>query len=128
MLKEEYRKLRNEVNYQLLTYRRNLERLSGHGLTDGEREMLTGWCEVIARVYGGLKKSDREKARAMVRLFGLYAPVPRYKGTMQRILRLTIEFNVSESTLYRWRSEIIQMTMLAAMEAGLFHTHGKSEQ
>ncbi|MEG1524502.1 MAG: hypothetical protein RR297_01545 [Clostridia bacterium] len=121
MLISEYMDLRNEVNHQLLDYRRNRDRLQrGYNLTESERAAMQQWCDAIARAYTYLKRRNPEKARAMIRLFGLHHPVPRYKKTKQRVVHLMNDLNVSESTLYRWRGEIIQLVLLAAVENRTF--------
>ena len=58
-----------------------------------------------------------EKARAMDRLFGLTHAVPRAQGNRGRMLRLADDFCISESTLYKWREEILITVLMAAVEA-----------
>ena len=67
----------------------------------------------------------------MTRLFGLDTPLPRSQPTRARMLRLSQELNVSESTLYKWREDILEIVLYAAMEAGvvgLFRIRMEEEQ
>ena len=67
----------------------------------------------------------------MTRLFGLEAPLPRGQPIRARLIRLCTEMSVSESTLYKWREDILEIVLYAAMEAGvvgLFGIRAEAEQ
>ena len=55
----------------------------------------------------------------MCRLFGLETPLPRSQPTRARMIRLSLELSVSESTLYKWREDILEVVLYAAIEYGL---------
>ena len=40
------------------------------------------------------------------------------------MLQLEQELNVSESTLYKWREDIFEIVLYAAIECGLIHPFG----
>ena len=60
----------------------------------------------------------------MTRLFGLETPLPRNQPTRARMIRLGVEMSVSESTLYKWREDIMEVVLYAAMEAGVVGLFG----
>ena len=60
----------------------------------------------------------------MTRLFGLETPLPRNQPTRARMIRLGVEMSVSESTLYKWREDIFEIVLYAAIEYGLIHPFG----
>ena len=63
----------------------------------------------------------------MTRLFGLEAPLPRGQPMRARLIRLCTEMSVSESTLYKWREDILEIVLYAAMEAGVVGLFGIRE-
>ena len=60
----------------------------------------------------------------MTRLFGLETPLPRSQPMRARLIRLSGELSVSESTLYKWREDILEIVLYAAMEAGVVGLFG----
>jgi len=60
----------------------------------------------------------------MCRLFGLETPVPRNQPTSERMIKLSIDLSVGESTLYKWREDILEIVLYAAIEAGLISPFG----
>ena len=60
----------------------------------------------------------------MVRLFGLETPVPRSRSTRERMLKLAMELCVSESTLYKWREDVLEIVLYAAIDAGVVSPFG----
>ncbi|MPN56869.1 hypothetical protein SDC9_204562 [bioreactor metagenome] len=60
----------------------------------------------------------------MTRLFGLETPLPRSQPMRARMIRLGGELSVSESTLYKWREDILEIVLYAAMEAGVVGLFG----
>lgn len=85
--------------------------------------MLT-WIRAIdsARIY--LRAQNPAKERYMTRLFGLETPLPRSQPMRARLIRLSEEMCVSESTLYKWREDILEVVLYAAMEAGVIGLFG----
>lgn len=108
----------------LLDYRKNRGRLAAHALRAQEREDARRWAAAIESARALLRREMPEKERAMARLFGLDAPVPRYQKTRARIIKLCMELHVSESTLYKWREDIVLLTLGAAIEAGILRPFG----
>ena len=60
----------------------------------------------------------------MTRLFGLEAPLPRGQPMRARLVRLCADLNVSESTLYKWREDVLEIVLYAAIESGLLCPFG----
>lgn len=116
--------IRQTAAKQLSGYRRNKGKLASHTLRPQEREQLLRWTRAVEGARAILRDAMPEKERAMTRLFGLDAPVPRYLKTRPRLLRLAMDMNVSESTLYKWRSEIVLLVMGAAIETGAVSPFG----
>ena len=63
----------------------------------------------------------------MCRLFGLETPLPRSQPMRARLVLLSAEMSVSESTLYKWREDIFEIVLYAAMEAGVIGLFGIRE-
>lgn len=111
--------LRAEAKRQLLNYRRNNSRVYRGSAIRAEGGEMLAWVRAIdsARMY--LRAQNPAKERFMTRLFGLETPLPRGQPTRARMIRLSEEMCVSESTLYKWREDILEIVLYAAMEAGV---------
>ena len=88
---------------------------------------MLAWIRAIdsARMY--LRAQNPAKERYMCRLFGLETPLPRGQPIRARLIRLSVEMSVSESTLYKWREDILEIVLYAAMEAGVVGLFGIRE-
>ena len=75
-----------------------------------------------ARAY--FRATDPLKEQFMVRLFGLETAIPRNQLTRARMVQLQAELCVTESTLYKWREDIFEIVLYAAIECGLIHPFG----
>lgn len=123
--------LRTEAKRQLMNFRRNTSRVYRSPELRAEGGEMLAWVRAIdtARVY--LRAHNPAKERYMTRLFGLDAPLPRGQPMRARLIRLCTEMNVSESTLYKWREDILEIVLYAALEAGvvgLFHIREAEEE
>lgn len=123
--------LRAEAKRQLMNYRRNNSRVYRGSAIRAEGGEMLAWVRAIdsARTY--LRAQNPAKERFMTRLFGLETPLPRSQPTRARMIRLSQEICVSESTLYKWREDILEVVLYAAMEAGvvgLFGLRGSQEE
>lgn len=116
--------LRAEAKRQLLNYRRNNSRVYRGSAIRAEGGEMLAWVRAIdsARMY--LRAQNPAKERFMTRLFGLETPLPRSQPTRARMIRLSEEMCVSESTLYKWREDILEIVLYAAMEAGVVGLFG----
>jgi len=116
--------LRAEAKRQLLNYRRNNSRVYRGSAIRAEGGEMLAWVRTIdsARMY--LRAQNPAKERFMTRLFGLETPLPRSQPTRARMIRLSEEMCVSESTLYKWREDILEIVLYAAMEAGVVGLFG----
>lgn len=110
--------MRRETLKQLLGYRRSLAVLRTRG---ADYRRARAWVRVIARVRRVLGEEDPEKERFMTQMFGFDHPAPQRRTSRKLLLALAQELNCSEATLYNWRAEIVELVLLAAIEAGLFH-------
>ncbi len=119
--------LRAEAKRQLLNYRRNNSRVYRSNAIRAEAGAMLAWVRAIdsARVY--LRAQSPAKERYMCRLFGLETPLPRSQPMRARMVRLSEEMSVSESTLYKWREDILEIVLYAAMEAGVVGLFGIRE-
>jgi len=119
--------LRAEAKRQLLNYRRNNSRVYRSNAIRAEGGTMLAWIRAIdsARMY--LRAQNPAKERYMCRLFGLETPLPRGQPIRARLIRLTVEMSVSESTLYKWREDILEIVLYAAMEAGVVGLFGIRE-
>ena len=124
-------RLRAEAKRQLLNYRRNNSRIYRGSAIRAEGGAMLAWIRAIESARAYLRVQSPAKERFMTRLFGLDTPLPRSQPTRARMLRLSQELNVSESTLYKWREDILEIVLYAAMEAGvvgLFRIRMEEEQ
>lgn len=116
---------RAEATDRLTNYR--TERQLIHKAGKGARlrsTRLARWAHAIETVRAMYESTQPEKARAMDRLFGLTHVVPKCQNNRNRIIRLAQDFCISESTMYKWRDEIVMATLLAGVEAGAFKPYG----
>lgn len=116
---------RAEAADRLSHYR--LDRQLTHKAGKGSRRRasrITRWACAIETVRAMYESTQPEKARAMDRLFGLTHVVPNCQNNRNRIIRLAQDFCISESTMYKWRDEIIMATLLAGVEARAFKPYG----
>lgn len=116
--------LRAEAKRQLMNYRRNNSRVYHSSAIRAEGGEMLAWIRAIdsARIY--LRAQNPVKERYMTRLFGLETPLPRSQPMRARLIRLSEEMCVSESTLYKWREDILEVVLYAAMEAGVIGLFG----
>lgn len=117
MAVERITEMRKQTIGQLMEYRRSCALVRNR--EEGYRQ-ARAWVRAIARVRRVLKAEEPEKERFMTRLFGLEHPVPQRRTARRLLLALAQEMNCSEATLYNWRAEIVELTLYAAIEAGLF--------
>lgn len=119
-------RLRTEAKRQLVNYRKNNSRVYRSTALRSERGAVLGWLRAIDAARAYFRGIDPVKERFMVRLFGLETPLPRSQSTRERMIRLGMELCVSESTLYKWREDIFEIVLYAAIEAGLLRPFGLS--
>ena len=119
--------LRAEAKRQLLQYRRNNSRVYRSNAIRAEGGTMLAWMRAIdsARVY--LRAQNPVKERYMCRLFGLESPLPRSQPMRARMMHLSVEMCVSESTLYKWREDILEIVLYAAIEAGMVGLFGLAD-
>ncbi|MEZ4508108.1 MAG: hypothetical protein R2881_00105 [Eubacteriales bacterium] len=94
-------RLRAEAKRQLLNYRRNHSRSFRSRAPRAERGAILGWQRAIDAARAYLREENPVKERFMSRIYGLDAPLPRSQPVRARMIRLSFELNVSESTLYK---------------------------
>jgi hypothetical protein len=116
--------LRAEAKKQLLNYRKNKPRAHRALAKTPNRKTARGWVGAIdcARAYFSVVSPAKE--RFMCRMFGLETPIPRNLPTRERMIKLSLDLSVGESTLYKWREDILEIVLYAAIEAGLISPFG----
>lgn len=103
--------LRAEAKRQLLNYRRNNSRVYRGSAIRAEGGAMLAWVRAIDSARLFLRAQNPAKERYMTRLFGLEAPLPRSQPMRARMIRLSVEMSVSESTLYKWREDILEIVL-----------------
>ena len=118
--------LRHAAEQNAKRYRENLSYLSGYTATaDPERPLppkymeKAGWVWAVERVRADLKAKDPEKERFFARLYHLDGPARGKAGRASEITKLSMEMNVSPSTLYKWRELILADLLMAAVQIGV---------
>lgn len=76
------------------------------------------WNLAIRNAVRMLEKSHRDKSRFMVRYFGLETPINRSQSPAARLIRLSQDYSVAQSTLYSWIDDICHIVLLCAAETG----------
>ena len=120
-------RLRAEAKKQLLSYRRNKTRAGRAEYQRAHGTDPSGWVRAIEEARAYFHAADPTKERFMVRLFGLETPLARNRSTRERLLKLAMELCVSESTLYKWREDVLEVVLYAAIEAGVVRPFGLRE-
>lgn len=116
--------LRAEAKRQLLGYRRNQSRAYRAAALREMGGSVLGWVRAINAARAYFHAINPVKERFMCRLFGLETPLPRSQPVRARMIRLSMELSVSESTLYKWRDDIIEIVLYAAIEYGVVALFG----
>jgi hypothetical protein len=117
-------RLRDEVKRQLFNYRRNQSRAYRGAALRAEGGYMIGWVRAIDATRLYFRTVNPLKERFMCRLFGLETPLPRSQPPRARMIRLSEELCVAESTLYKWQEDIVEIALYAAIEYGLVSLFG----
>ena len=118
--------LRYAAEQNAKRYRENLSFLRGYeAAADAGRPLpakyveKAGWVWAVERVRADLAAKEPEKERFFAKLYHLDGPQSGNPGRGSEILKLSMELNVSPSTLYKWREMILADLLLAAVQAGV---------
>jgi len=118
--------LRHVAERNAKRYRENLSYLRGYdaGADPGRPlppsyQEKAGWVWAVERVRADLKAKAPEKELFFARLYHLDGQQRGTAGRDSQVLRLSLELNVSPSTLYKWREGILADLLLAAAQAGV---------
>ena len=118
--------LRHTAEQNAKRYRENLSFLRGYGAAADPARPLSpravekaGWVWAVERVRSDLKRKDPEKEIFFARLYHLDSPCAGRVARKNEITKLSMELNVSPSTLYKWREQILADLLLAAVQAGV---------
>ena len=118
--------LRHAAEQNAKRYRENLSYLRGYeAAADAGRPLSpkyaekAGWVWAVERVRADLLAKEPEKERFFARLYHLDEPVSGHPGRSSEIMKLSLELNVSPSTLYKWREMILADLLMAAVQAGV---------
>ena len=91
--------------------------LDGGG-TGGERmQRCARWVLAVDYTRAHLKRTDPQKAEGFSKLFGLDAPI-KSRNAARTAKAVSIELNMSITTVYRWKSEALSLVLLAAAQTG----------
>ena len=118
--------LRHAAERNAKRYRENLSYLRGYeAAADAGRPLPSkyvekaGWVWAVARVRADLKAKSPEKERFFARFYHLDEPVSGHPGRGSEIMKLSLDLNVSPSTLYKWREMILADLLMAAVQIGV---------
>ena len=87
---------------------------------------IKGWIWSIEQAHAMLQEWTPDRARLMVRLYGLDGAPPAVRNPGWRVYMMD-EFNVSEPTLYRWREDILQAVLAGAIQARVLMPYEQKE-
>jgi len=118
--------LRHIAEQNAKRYRENVRYLQGYDAVAAAERPLparyvekAGWVWAVERVRADLKGKDPEKERFFARLYHLDAPRSGHPAQGSEIVKLSMELNVSPSTLYKWREMILADLLMAAVQIGV---------
>ena len=118
--------LRHAAELNAKRYRENVSFLRGYEAAATAGRPLpakyvekAGWVWAVERVRADLKAKEPEKERFFARLYHLDQPMSGHPGRGSEIIKLSMDMNVSTSTLYKWREMILADLLLAAVQAGV---------
>ena len=118
--------LRHTAEQNAKRYRENLSYLRGYDAAAAAGRPLSpkyvekaGWVWAVERVRADLAGKEPEKERFFARLYHLDGPCRGTPGRGSEIMKLSLELNVSPSTLYKWREGILADLLMAAVQAGV---------
>ena len=118
--------LRHAAERNAKRYRENLSYLKGYeAAADAGRPLPSkyvekaGWVWAVERVRADLKAKSSEKERFFARFYHLDEPVSGHPGRGSEIMKLSLDLNVSPSTLYKWREMILADLLMAAVQIGV---------
>ena len=118
--------LRHAAELNAKRYRENVSFLRGYeAAAEAGRPLSSksaekaGWVWAVERVRADLKAKEPEKERFFARLYHLDQPMSGHPGRGSEIIKLSMDMNVSTSTLYKWREMILADLLLAAVQAGV---------
>lgn len=129
--------LKKEAARQLFSYRQQATMLRRHGRKkEGERATrlrapdpalspeewayLRLWRRIVERTEAYLKETDPVLYRFMVRYFGLHSPINRRRSKRLRHFEIMEEFHISDSSVYKWRAKVVELTVLEAVRSRKF--------
>jgi len=129
--------LKKEAARQLFAYRQQAAQLRRHSrrkeeqqvrrlglpdpeLTAEEWAYLRLWRRIVERTEGYLKQTDPVLYRFMGRYFGLHSPINRRRSKRLRHFEIMEEFHISDSSVYKWRAKVVELTVLEAVRTGKF--------
>ncbi len=122
--------LRHAAEQNAKRYRENLSYLRGYeAAADAGRPLppkyveKAGWVWAVERVRADLKAKEPEKERFFAQLYHLDGPVGGHPGRGSEIMKLSLELNVSPSTLYKWREMILADLLMAAVQSGVLRPY-----
>ncbi|MCE5189852.1 MAG: hypothetical protein LLF75_11835 [Eubacteriales bacterium] len=117
-------RLRAEAKRQLNNYRKNTARIYRCPALRAEGGAVFEWIRAIDAARAYFRATNPTKERFMSRLFGLDTPIPRNQHMRARMILLAEELAVSESTLYKWREDLFEIVLYAAIESDLICPFG----
>lgn len=117
--------IRHAAEQNARRYRENVSYLRGYEAADAGRPLPSkyvekaGWVWAVERVRADLKAKEPEKEQFFARLYHLDEPAPGHPGRGSEIMKLSLDLNVSPSTLYKWRETILADVLMAAVQIGV---------
>lgn len=118
--------IRHAAELNARRYRENVSYLRGYeAAADAGRPLPSkyvekaGWVWAVERVRADLKAKEPEKELFFARLYHLDEPAPGHPGRGSEIMKLSLDLNVSPSTLYKWRETILADVLMAAVQIGV---------
>ena len=118
--------LRHAAEQNAKRYRENLSFLRGYEAAAAAGRPLppryvekAGWVWAVERVRADLKAKAPEKELFFARLYHLDEPASGHPARKSEVTKLSLELNVSPSTLYKWREGILADLLMAAVQAGV---------
>ena len=89
---------------------------------------MRAWIAAIDDARTRLRDSRPERERFLVGCYGLDMPRPRGMQMRARLISMSMELNMAESTMYKWRENVLDTVVFCALRTGALKPFGASAE
>ncbi|MDD3400213.1 MAG: hypothetical protein PHT58_01090 [Eubacteriales bacterium] len=119
---------RRVADKEAMAYRDNVEYIRGFEKAMTEDSEISQeylrrlrWRWAIDKVRSKLRVYSPQKEVFFCEYYGLDRPLRASEKRDSRMIKLSIKLFIGQSTLYKWKEQILDDIVLAATQAGVYH-------